>query len=168
MYHSSFERSGANGAAPGVLRIGFDRYIVVIVPTPLCLTQDNKTSKHSPGAPRRRLERHARSLASGFLSPGELRRSAVARGATVGSSPVGLCKLEKNWLENTKDEAYDNAVRRNTCDCGGPPWRASRTRFWRGDAAWRPSSTCGAFFERPTTTAAEHLVKHAPALDKTG
>ena len=37
MYHSSFERSGANGAAPGVLRIGFDRYIVVIVPTPLCL-----------------------------------------------------------------------------------------------------------------------------------
>ena len=67
------------------------------------------------------------------LSPGELRRSAIALAERCFT--LGLCKLEKNWLENTKDEAYDNAVRRNTCDCGGPPWRASRTRFWKGDAA---------------------------------
>jgi hypothetical protein len=69
-----------------------------------------------------------------------LARCSCAALRRRGSSPVGLCKLEKNWLENSKDEAYDNAVRRNTCDCGGPPWRASRTRFWRGDAActrWR-------------------------------
>lgn len=64
-----------------------------------------------------------------------LARCSCAAMRRRGGSPVGLCKLERAWLGDARDEAYDNAVTRSACTCGGPPWRATRTRFWRGDQA---------------------------------
>ena len=83
-------------------------------------------------------------------------RQSEVRGASLeGARALGV----KPWRAQTKRVS-------RAAPCPSPLVVADMRSYLHPSR--RPSSTRGAFFERPTTTAAEYLVKYAPALDKIG